>query len=257
MEAVTVLHSLAAAGHLRSFISLGECYEEGFGVMKDENKAFQCFLTAAERGDDTAQVKVGMRFKDGIGTGKDEKQAVKWYRKAAEQNNSDGQNAMGVCRMRGVGLRKDEQKAITWFRKAASFGSARGRFNLAFYTEQGRGTETDAKVATVLYRKAAEDDEQVAQFALGMCLHAAGDEAAGSEWYRKSAEHGFPPAKTAVVHGNAAGIFAFAESIEQGTNLMLQDDQAALFYYRRALAAGYSLALSRIDKLSTHTPSTM
>lgn len=65
------------------------------GTEKDEVKAFELYLKAAEQGLDYAQYNIGICYEYGIGTEKDEYKALEWYQKSAEEEFSYAQYGLG------------------------------------------------------------------------------------------------------------------------------------------------------------------
>ena len=53
---------------------------------------------------------------------KDQKKAAEWYLKAAEQGDSDAQYNLGAMYYDGKGVKKDRKKAAQWLSKAAAQG---------------------------------------------------------------------------------------------------------------------------------------
>ena len=84
-------------------------------------------VTAAERGDPEAQVKLAGMYATGVGVAKDRRQAVAWYRKAAERGNASAQNTLGLLYAHGTVVPKDLPHAVAWYRKSAERGGFRFR----------------------------------------------------------------------------------------------------------------------------------
>src|SRR5687767_7422945 len=87
--------------------NLGNCYENGIGVKKDETKAFEYYKKSAEKGYNMAQNKLGILY-ESKGTEKDLKKAIYWYSKAAENGNQFAQYNLGIFYENGIGVEKDE-----------------------------------------------------------------------------------------------------------------------------------------------------
>ena len=69
--------------------NLGALYENGEGVEKDYDKAFEWYATAAEMGNADAMYSLGHMYEQGLGTKQDAVSAADWYRKAREAGYSD------------------------------------------------------------------------------------------------------------------------------------------------------------------------
>lgn len=76
----------------------------------------------------------------------------------------------------GLGVPQDMKKAFDLFLRSAKKGNAEAMVSVAaFYGGDAQGVETNRKAALEWFRKAAEQNQSVAQFALGMAL-TGGDE---------------------------------------------------------------------------------
>ena len=73
---------------------LGFCYENGYGVGEDLERAVHCYRLSAEKGSANGQYLLGQCYALGKGVEQDLEQADYWYRKAAEQGNEDAQEAL-------------------------------------------------------------------------------------------------------------------------------------------------------------------
>ncbi|RHZ81896.1 hypothetical protein Glove_117g497 [Diversispora epigaea] len=185
---------LAKNGNADAQFNLGNCYFDGTGTMKDEEKAFQWFLKSAEGGSSDGQYNLGCCYQNGIGTTKDEEKAFRWYMKSAEGGNHTGQNNLGHYYLNGTGTIKDEEKAFQWFLKSAEGGSSDGQFNLGYCYEKGIGTAKDGEKAFKWYIKSAKGGSHTGQNSLGYCyrngIGTTKDEEKAFQWYLKSAEGG-------------------------------------------------------------------
>lgn len=135
----------AQQGYAAAQYVLGVCYENGFGVKQDKQKAIEWYTKAAEQGYPAAQCNLGIIMSE------QEYQAaqcnlsiimgeqnilpgclpgfppepitwVMWLTKAAEQGDTAAQCNLGYCYYRGQGVEQDYQKAIEWYTKAAEQG---------------------------------------------------------------------------------------------------------------------------------------
>jgi len=126
----------AERGHAEAQYIVGQHYENGEGVKKDEKEAFEWFKKAADQGNANAQYKVGLYYENGICGKKDGKTAIEWFHKAASHDQS-GVDYLTVasralleiakCYYLGNGVKKDYAAAFEFFIWAVhGFGSARG-----------------------------------------------------------------------------------------------------------------------------------
>ena len=138
-------------------------------MAKDEQKACEWYLKAAEQGHVGGQFLLGIRHATGIGVARDEEKAFWWYLKAAEQGDCEAQFRVGLRLSTGVvGVAKDEEKACEWYVKAAEQGHVEAQFNMGVRYECGRGVAKDEKKAREWYLKAAEKGMGMAWIALEM-----------------------------------------------------------------------------------------
>ena len=76
---------LFGGGDPAALVELGFKYGHGNGVVKDCDKAVDCFRRAANQGHTDAQSILGVIFHEGLwGSTKNYQEALKWHRLAAE-----------------------------------------------------------------------------------------------------------------------------------------------------------------------------
>lgn len=117
------LQKLAEQNNIDALFMFGTLCHLGEGVPENLDRAFKCYLKAAEAGHTNAQRELLSLYYNGTGTKQDAKAAVEWMQKAAEQGNRACQ-FMLACKYRDAedGFPKDIDKAITWFTKSISQG---------------------------------------------------------------------------------------------------------------------------------------
>ncbi len=135
----------------------GFCLMGGIDTHKDLPKAFECFLSAANKNYAPAQKFLGIFYLYGLEM-KDEKIAVKWFQKAAEQGDSEAQSALGCCYQSGRGVDQNDKLAVVWFQRAAEQGSSEAQSALGCCYYYGKGVKQDYKLAVSLFQKAAEQE---------------------------------------------------------------------------------------------------
>ena len=96
---------------------MGNAYNNGEGVAKDQQEAVRWFRMAAEQGDAEAQYNLGLSYANGEGVAKDQGDAWAQYNLGNAYNN-------------GEGVAKDQQEAVRWFRMAAEQRHASAQYNL-------------------------------------------------------------------------------------------------------------------------------
>lgn len=160
---------------------IGDIYSEGgYGVERDEKKAFNWYLSAAHRGSMVACTKVGNAYFYGIGTEKDCNSAVFWFEEAvfdydeqmyygSEKGYDYGANVgLGDCYRLGLGVEKDEDEAFRLYNDVSKYTNdcpaADERVARCYYF--GIGVEKDDKQARGFWENAANHGDEDAKKAL-------------------------------------------------------------------------------------------
>jgi TonB family protein len=152
-EAARLFRQAAERGLPRAQRSLGELYQSGQGVAKDDVEAVKWYRKAAGKGDARAQSNLGSMYISGLGgLKKNEKEALKWFKKAAEQGDISGQISLAA-----IYMTKDATESVKWFRAAADQGSAFAQFSLAsIYEGRLNGVSPNRAEAMAWYTKALQ-----------------------------------------------------------------------------------------------------
>ena len=116
-NAIVYIQKASDMGLPEAVTALGNCYEEGHGVLQDYSKAAECYRKAAEAGYALAQYNLALFYDSGCGVAQDYTQAAKWYQKAAEQGVRDAQTNLGIYYEKGVGVDVDCFKAVDCFKR--------------------------------------------------------------------------------------------------------------------------------------------
>ncbi len=114
----------AEAGGANAQYNLGSHYF----TAKEYSKSFYWYQKAADNGDAAAQRKIGKCYECGWGVKADLDKAVLWYEKAGEKGNLDAQIDVAEVYYRE---KKDAKKAIYWFEKAAEQNYVKAQLILA------------------------------------------------------------------------------------------------------------------------------
>ncbi|KAF9105637.1 hypothetical protein BGX27_009537 [Mortierella sp. AM989] len=132
----------------------GMAYFEGSGIQKDDLKAMEFFVKAADQGHISAQFHVGCMYYYGNGVTQDRSEAAKWYEKAANQGNPDAQTYLGEMYTNGFGVPQDYKTAAKWLILAAEQGKAYAQGSLAELYKRGNGVPQDYFKMIEWYQKA-------------------------------------------------------------------------------------------------------
>ena len=92
-------------------------------ASEGDAKALAELRVRAEKGEASAQCYLGNMYDTGRGVAKDEVEAVKWFRKAADQGNASAQFLLGLMYDTGQGVAKDEGEAYKWYLLSGAQGN--------------------------------------------------------------------------------------------------------------------------------------
>jgi TPR repeat protein len=89
-------------------------------------------IRSAEQGVTPAQHYLGQMYETGNGVIRDQNKAAEWYQRAAESGYAPSADNLGYLYTTGQGVRRDYQLAIKWFSVAADQGYKDALNNLAW-----------------------------------------------------------------------------------------------------------------------------
>lgn len=155
-------------GHAMLQLSLGQAFDAGLGIEKDDSKAVEWYSKAAEQGLMAAMYFLARKYEYGHGIPRDSERAIRWYRTAAEGGLPEAQYELGEHYLTCEDEPVDEnwREAAFWFRKAAEQGHSNAQLRLAGMNEDGLGIPQDLHAAVYWYRRAAEQGNELALAAL-------------------------------------------------------------------------------------------
>lgn len=282
-EAIQWWESSANLGEPRAMYRLGQLYDKGEGVNKNETEAVGWYRKAADAGNVDGMLAVAAAYEKGRGGLRaDPAEAARWYSRAAQTGDPAGMYNVGALYESGHGaIPRNEQQAATWYRKAADAGSAAASFALGGMYEDGRGgLPKDDAQATACYRKAGEGGYplDLFQIARGYERGENGlkqDDARAVKWYQKAAERGDKRGQTRLGvfavegrgrakdvkagvasltkgadAGDADAVLYLAALYEKGTDELEKDDAQAATWYRRAADAGGAQGLYKVGEFT-------
>jgi uncharacterized protein len=150
----------AEQGEDLSQYRLGKLYAKGLGVKHDKVKAVKWFRRSADQGNGSAQVELAIMYQDGVGgLQRDNAKAKNLFLLAAEQGNIKGELMLGLA----LDEDKDYAKSVKWYRKAADQGNPLAQLLLGHAYRLGQGVEKSSSEAGKLYRLAANQGNAVSQ----------------------------------------------------------------------------------------------
>lgn len=128
-QAIKILESAAAKGHLDAYRQLGNIYLDPKFPQKNEQTAIKHFQTGADLGGASCQSALGWAYFNGVGGQQSQELAIEWLMKAAQQQYAYAYHNLGRV-YSGEGLAKpsknfrpDYEKACEWLKKAAAAGN--------------------------------------------------------------------------------------------------------------------------------------
>jgi hypothetical protein len=142
--------------------ALGQAFDLGIGVEKDDSQAVEWYQKSAEQGLIGAMFFLAQKYEFGQGIQSDPEQAMRWYRNAAEGGLPEAQFALGEhCLCDEVEpLTKHWEEAASWFRKAAEQGHSNAQLRLAGMYEDGLGIPKDLGAAGYWFCKAVDGAQE-------------------------------------------------------------------------------------------------
>jgi TonB family protein len=167
MKATGWFLNAAERGHLSAMLRAGNAYEDGDGVLRSPETAFQWYEKAAQNNVVDAMVQLAAAYENGAGVPADSARAVEWFRRAANLNSSLAMFNLGIAYENGRGIGKNEGEAIEWYEKAAKAGSARAMFRLGLYYATGQHVGKDIEKALTWWQSAAKAGDAAAMANLG------------------------------------------------------------------------------------------
>ena len=132
----------ATAGWLDYF--MGYAYAHGKGLERNLEKAFECYLDGARKGNKRAEAAVGTCCWNGEGTMRDYGEAAYWHERAALHGNAHSMFSMGIMRHFGLDGNTNCYEACQWFRAAAQNGYGNPGYEPDMIEEVGCGPEVSA-----------------------------------------------------------------------------------------------------------------
>lgn len=115
-------------------------------------ETFPMYKALAESGSIESQVLLGWMYQEGLGVARDANKAFEWFERAASAGSAEGQYYLA----KQLAKRKDYPRALESYQKAASQDYSPALFRLGWIYETGRGVDLDRERAYVYYERAAK-----------------------------------------------------------------------------------------------------
>lgn len=104
---------------LQAIYCVARALRVGRGVRRDEQKAFEFYLKAANKEHYKSQYFVGLMYIAGMGVPKNTTEGVQWIKKAVSAGDGDAKAYLGYLSEFGIGVSKDIEEAKRLYREAA------------------------------------------------------------------------------------------------------------------------------------------
>jgi len=137
--AIEEFEPLILEGYSPAQYQMALIYQNGHGVQKDPQKAFELLSLAAAQNYPDALFNLAVMYSEGKVVDKDLKIAFTLTEKAANKGLASAQFNVGVAYYNGEGVKRDYLKASRWYQKAADQNYALAQFNLALMYFEGQG----------------------------------------------------------------------------------------------------------------------
>ena len=166
-EAARLYRAAADKGHRLSRLRLGSLYLRGIGVPRDVEKGLAMIRAEVDAGDASAARYLAQHYSRGEGVTRDDAEALRLYRLAAERGDTEAMYQLGIRYHAGQGVPQDLSEGIRLMRVAAEKGSVRAAQHLARYYDTGAGVRRDPAEAFRLLRIAANTGDAESEYLVG------------------------------------------------------------------------------------------
>ncbi|HTV79563.1 MAG TPA: tetratricopeptide repeat protein [Steroidobacteraceae bacterium] len=214
VTAMDLARPLADRGNAKAQSLVGQMYEQGFGTVRDPDRASRWYRKAAVQGDTAAELALGSLYLIGKAVPKDVPEGVRWIEKAAEGGNVQAMTSLAFLYRGGGPVAPDALQEWRWALKAARKGDATSRYTVcSVYLAGQLGQPQNPSQAYRWCRLAAAQGIFDAELTLGD-LFAAGegvsrDKRQAAQWYHQAAA--MPP-PVAGAFGNQRWVDSIQDS---------------------------------------------
>ena len=139
---------------------MAECYDAGWGIEPDGQKAFALRRKLAELGHIDQQINMGNYYRESETVKHNPRAAFCWYMRAAKQGDWHGELLVADCYFKGDGVKQDYKEAVKWYELAAAHPDKEvwdwnhSASQLAYCYSEGLGVKKDLEKAAEWYDKA-------------------------------------------------------------------------------------------------------
>lgn len=213
---------------------IGNCFANGFGVVKNVDAAMKYYKKAADLGYAAAQY----NYADGLLQAGDPR-CIQWFEKAYENGDADAPFSIALIYKEGKIVPPDNAKVMEYYQKAADKGNKDAMNDLAFAYEEGKLVPKDMGRGIMLMKKAAEAGSGTAANNVSIAY-------AQGEGVERNMDAALEWAVKAAGLGNSGQLMWFAISYFSGQNGFGEDRKKALELFRIAAEGGDLYAMKNV-----------
>ncbi len=136
-------------------VMVGNFYKNGFGIDKNENKAFEWYMKASEKGDINGHYEVGYCYNHGYGIEKNHEKSFEFYQLAA---NSELNIALKKLADFYQYIEENKFKAFELYKKSAENGFIPSQYELANCYKDGKGIQQNKNETLKWFKLYQEND---------------------------------------------------------------------------------------------------
>lgn len=162
LSVLTLALALAISAPMAASAQQSDAFAQGVAAYEagDYTVAADFWGPLADNGVPEAQRNLAQLYRLGLGVERDNERAYDLYIAAAEQNSVEAQVNVAFLLLTGEGVDKDPRQAALWFARAADQGDALAQFNLGLMYEKGVGVPQNRETARELYQLAANQGQE-------------------------------------------------------------------------------------------------
>ncbi len=145
INAYDVIKQKADSGDAVAQYELASYYFQGSkDIPQDYNKAFEMYLSSAQKKNVAAQVQLAVCYERGLGCHQSYDSAMVWYQKAADVGDPTAENNLGAVY---YNIKKDYNKAYYYYQLSADKDYEPALFNCSICLFHGFGVIKDSSLA--------------------------------------------------------------------------------------------------------------
>lgn len=235
-KALSYYEQAISNGNFLAMGSIGSLYNTA--DYKDEKKAFEWNLKAAEKGNIFKMTLVGNSYRNAKGVNRDFSEAMKWYSKASRKGDISAMITIGDWYLAGSGVPQSYPKALEWYLMAADKGLPSGYYKVGYIYYYGKGVTQDYNTALQWFLKGAEKNDLLSiLYAADSYRYGPKDYSKAMEWYLK-----------AMDNGSAYAIASIGDLYYEGLGVT-KDYTKAFEYYLKAADKGNTDAMAKLTTM--------